>query len=213
MDTPYFHVFSAHADAGCARPQGQAVLARRKHRSLRRPTGSPRTGTSKRTTFVLYGRGEHGGRTLTLETRTRRRVRRKTGRRPPPFSLKHLSPSHSQLRRWIVSGCKRRGSTPPCATSIPLYPMDGEGGFRPAHSTRVRPPALYATTKGTQERLPPQFSFGCLSPTRDVATQIVRPVCAVLGARRQHRPLARPTTCVATRRRRVVASRRLYGQL
>jgi hypothetical protein len=87
-------------------------------------------------------------------------------------------PPVSQLRRWIVTGCIRWGSTPPCATSIPLLP----------HRRRrwVPPRSFHPSTTTSLTLRPKEHTGGCrpsfplahFSPTRDAATQLVRPVCA-----------------------------------
>jgi len=46
----------------------------------------------------------------------------------------------------------------------PFSPSTAKVRYAPLLSTRLRPPALNAATKGTQGRLPPQFSSGTLFP-------------------------------------------------
>jgi hypothetical protein len=147
----------AASGAGRARPQ--------RHRSLRRPTGSPTDGLRVKGQHLSFTDGENtADSTLTRDGKTCDRMSqsgRTTGRLPPPFSSS-FPPPVSQLRRWIVSWCIRWGYTPLALRRYPSYPIDGEGG------APLLPPEYDhqpdAATKGTQERLPPQFSSGTLFP-------------------------------------------------
>ena len=100
--------------------------------------------------------------------------------RPVSSGWRHsLSPPTSQLHGWIVLGYTRRDSASPL-TACSASPC----AFRPC-----RPTVLNAATKGTHGRLPPQFSSGRFSPTRDAATRMFA-LSALYGAKRQH-----PSAC------------------
>ncbi len=66
----------------------------------------------------------------------------------PSFPLDTIPPPISQLRRWIGLGVSAGATLPLALRRYPSYPIDGEGGFRPAPSTKVRPTAIHAATKG-----------------------------------------------------------------
>jgi hypothetical protein len=70
-----------------------------------------------------------------------------TGGSLPRIPLDTIAPPVSQLRRWIGLGVSAGATLPLALRRYPSYPIDGEGGFRPAPSTKVRPPALNAATK------------------------------------------------------------------
>jgi len=125
-------------------------------------------------------------------------TRKENREEAPPVFLAFPSPV-SQLRRWIVSGSIRWGYTPPCATSIPLYPIDGEGGFRPAPCTRVRPPALHAATKGNTGAAAAPVFLWTLFPHQETRLRGSCVLSAQAVLNDSTRPLAMTTTCVTSR--------------
>jgi hypothetical protein len=124
-----------------------------------------------------------------------KRVRRNTGEEASPGFLSTPCPlpfrSYADGSAWVYP----LGLHSPLRyVDTPLTPSTAKVGFAPLLPPKSDHQRFTLRPKGTQGRLPPQFSSGRFSPTRDVATQMVRPVCAMIGARRQHRTLAKPTT-------------------
>ena len=110
---------------------------------------------------------------------------RTTGRQPPPFSS-DLSPSRIAATQMDRHGVYSLGLHPPYATSIPLVPHRRRRRVPPRSFHPCTTTSLDAATKGTQERMPPQFSSGTLfpHPRRGRYSPCLR--CG--GATRQHSP-------------------------
>jgi hypothetical protein len=67
----------------------------------------------------------------------------------PRFPLDTFSPPVFAATQMDRLRFHMLGATLPLALRrYPSYPIGGESGFRPAPSTKVRPPAFYAATKG-----------------------------------------------------------------
>ena len=169
----------AASGAGRARPQ--------RHRSLRRPTGSPTEGTGKRTKFVLYGRVEHGGSTLTRDGKTSPDRRGQQRGCLPRFPATFPAPGFAatQLDRHGFHTLGLHSTLRYVDT--PLTPSTAKLGSAP-----LLPPEYDhqpdAATKGTQEAAAaPVFLWHTFPPLGDAATQMLV-LSAHGGARRQHTP-------------------------
>jgi hypothetical protein len=190
FDIPYVNRFSAHADTGCARPQGRPCSPS----SHRRQNGFTHGRERVKGQCPLTGRTRVGQPAYAGVKNPETGSQENKGGSLPRFPLDSSPPPISQLRRWIGFGVSAGATLPLALRRYPSYPIDGEGGFRPAPSTKVRPPALYAATKGnTGAATAPVFLWMSFPHPGWLRRWCVR--SALSGARRQHRPLARPTNC------------------
>ena len=118
FDIPYFHRFSAHAESGSRGLRGRPCSPS----SHRRQNGFTHGRERVKGQCPLTGRTRVGQPAYAGEKNPENGFAGKQGGSLPRFPLDSFPPPISQLRRWIVWGSVRWGSTPPCATSIPLLP-------------------------------------------------------------------------------------------